>query len=289
MIPLSSLLICFASLLVPVLGAVYFQEGAQQYPLFLWLLALVPSFILAYHRGWKGVATALVGGMSLLSLTQAGLQVVGRTDLDWRLLLAVVTLFIAISLGIGVVSEMLHRERERAEKLALTDELTALPNRRYLRLFLETEFAAAQRGRGLVVCMFDIDAFKSFNDRWGHAAGDDALLVFAGALTQTTRRMNLSGRWGGEEFLCIVSGSDVQGALVFVDRVRARLAASAGALAAPLTVSAGLAAFEPSMKSFEILVDAADQALYEAKAAGRNAIRVHGSTTRAAMAVASGE
>ncbi len=277
-IPRRSLFISLASLMVPVLGELYFKEGAEQYQLLLWLLALVPSFVLAYHRGWKGVATALVAGMSVLSLTQVALQLTGHTQVDWLLLFVIITLFIAVSLGLGIVSEMLHRERKRAERLALTDELTGLPNRRYLRLFLETEFAAAQRGRALVVCLFDLDSFKSYNDRWGHAAGDSALLAFSEVLARTTRRMNLSGRWGGEEFLSIVSSSDVDGALVFVQRVRTALGALAGHFREPITVSVGMALYGRQTKDVDELIGAADEALYAAKSAGRDAVRVHGST-----------
>lgn len=287
-IPRRSLFISLASLLVPVLGELYFKEGADQYQLLLWLLALVPSFILAYHRGWKGVATALVAGMSVLSLTQVALQLTGDTQVDWLPLLVILTLFITVSLGLGIVSELLHRERQRAERLSLTDELTGLPNRRYLRLFLETEFAAAQRGRALVVCLFDLDEFKNFNDRWGHAAGDAALLAFSEVLAGTTRRMNMSGRWGGEEFLSIISSSPIEGTLIFVERVRSGLAAMAKSLEEPISVSVGVAAFTRETKDVDELISFADQALYAAKSAGRDAVRVHGSTLRHAAVADAG-
>jgi diguanylate cyclase (GGDEF)-like protein len=177
-------------------------------------------------------------------------------------------------MGIGMLSDRLHAERMCAEELALTDELTSLPNRRYVRLTLEREFAAARRGRPLVVIYFDIDRFKQYNDRNGHPAGDDALRSVGEALTSQTRAMNISGRWGGEEFLSVLSSAEIAGALVFVERVKARLR-ELHLDGGPLTISCGLAAFQPGMRTPEDLMAAADAALYEAKAAGLDSLRVH--------------
>ncbi len=273
-IPLRSLVLAFSCLLIPVIATVYFPESADEYQMLLWLLALVPAFLLAYYRGWAGVATALGAGMAVMSLAQAALLLTGRHVPDWPLLFAFVSAYILIALGLGLFSEMLHRERERAERLALSDELTGTPNRRYLRLFLDTEFAAARRGRRLVVVLFDLDAFKSFNDHWGHAAGDEALVVFSRALVRHTRAMNLAGRYGGEEFLAILSASDVAGALVFVDRVTHELRRARGDLGDLLTVSAGVAAYRPEMAGVAELLESADRALYAAKRAGGDTARV---------------
>jgi diguanylate cyclase (GGDEF)-like protein len=168
---------------------------------------------------------------------------------------------------------MLHRERGRVEKLALTDELTDIPNRRHLRLYLETEFAAAQRGRPLVVVFFDLDRFKQYNDRYGHHAGDDALRLFAGVLQGQTRSMNLSGRFGGEEFVSVLSSCDVAGALVFVERIKKHLR-EADFPHGRITVSAGIAAYAPTMKDPDDLLRAADAVLYEAKRGEGDGVRV---------------
>jgi diguanylate cyclase (GGDEF)-like protein len=274
-IPARSLFYSTASLLVPLVATVYFPDTADDYQLLLWLLALVPAFLLAYYRGWRGIATALSAAMAALTAAQVALLLLGRRIDNWPLLLGVTSAYILIALGIGLFSETLQRERERAERLALTDELTTVPNRRYGRLFLESEFAAARRGRPLVVALFDLDAFKLYNDRWGHQAGDDALVTFSKVLLRHTRRMNLSCRYGGEEFLSVVSSSDMEGALVFVDRVMRGLALTPPPHA-PITVSVGLAAYHPAMENIDGLIDAADQALYEAKASGGNVVRIHG-------------
>jgi putative two-component system response regulator len=171
--------------------------------------------------------------------------------------------------------EVLHRDRDEVEDLAFTDLLTGLPNRRHARVFLENEFAAAERGRFLAVVLFDLDSFKQYNDTHGHQAGDEALQLFASVLARTTRKMNLSARFGGEEFVSVLAGSDLEGAYLFADRVRTALRAR-NLGSPPLTVSAGVAEYRATMGSPEELLAAADQALYAAKRDGRNCVRVFG-------------
>ena len=162
------------------------------------------------------------------------------------------------------------------EDMAFTDHLTRLPNRRHGRLFLENAFAAAERGRGLSLLLFDLDNFKKFNDRFGHAAGDAALREFGGILERATRRMDLSARFGGEEFVSVLTSTDTAGAMIFGDRIRAALSETELSDGNELTVSAGVATFYSGMSSPDELLAAADQALYQAKSAGRNCVRLFG-------------
>lgn len=270
-IPLSGLVLSFGALVVPVVGTFWFPDASRDYEVLLWLLALVPAFLLAYYRGWTGVAAALLAGMAVLSLAQVAVLVL-RIPTDWLLLLCVVSAYIAIALCVGLVSELLHQERARAERLALLDDLTGMPNRRLADLFLEKEFAAAQRGRHLAVVLFDLDRFKTYNDRHGHAAGDEALRTFVRALESRTRRMDLSARYGGEEFIAILSGGDVTAAVRFADSVREALGLEDHGTE-PFTVSAGIAEYDGRMETAADLIAAADQALYRAKSDGRD--RVH--------------
>lgn len=263
-IPMSAVILAFSALIVPVLATLFIPNQHYNLEVVFWLLSLVPAFLLAFYRGWRGVALALAIGMAMLLLVQFGLLIMGRRVGNWPLMVGVTIAYLGIALAIGFLSELLHRERMRAEKLALTDELTELPNRRYLRLFLETEFAAARRGRPLVVAFFDLDRFKQYNDVHGHRAGDDALKSFAALLHMQTRSMNLSGRYGGEEFVSVLSSCEIPGALVFVERVRNALRDTQLRVGS-LTVSAGVAAYHASMGSPEELLAAADEALYQAK------------------------
>lgn len=272
-IPPTVLALSVGALLVPVLAEFCAADLAGEYQVLLWLLALIPSFLLAYYRGWLGAATALAAGMAVLSLTQAGIIWAGGSVQNGPLLLIVVVLYGAIALGNGWVSELLHRQRAHAERMALTDELTQLPNRRFAQLFLEKEFAAAERGRPLTVVLFDLDHFKAYNDRHGHAAGDAALVAFGALLGGKTRKMDFSARYGGEEFLTVLSSCTPEGALAFVERVRTALDDVASPVG-PITVSVGVAGFRPGMTSPAELLAAADRALYAAKAAGRDCVRV---------------
>jgi putative two-component system response regulator len=272
-VPVRGLGLSLVALVVPVLSTLAFPDRLGDAGPLLWLLALIPAFLLAYYRGWRGAATALALGMAVLSVTQAVAVILSLGIPD--LLFWVVVLYLGIAMGIGWVTELLHRQRAQVESLALTDLLTRLPNRRHARAFLLNEFGAAERGRPLCVVLFDLDNFKAYNDKWGHQAGDEALRGFAEILLSTTRRMNLSSRFGGEEFLSILAGSEVEGALTFTDRVREQLGRM-GLSNGPLTVSAGIAAYHPTMKSPDELVAAADLALYRAKTDGRNQVRVFG-------------
>ena len=152
---------------------------------------------------------------------------------------------------------------QQVHQLSLTDPLTGLPNRRQLERDLTREFSAAQRGRGLAVLMFDLNAFKEYNDRYGHVEGDEALRMFGRALAGETRAMNLAARYGGDEFIALLTETDEAGAEAFIERLRSSFAAAAGPR--PLSFSAGYAVYDGSMATPEELVAAADRALYESK------------------------
>lgn len=156
---------------------------------------------------------------------------------------------------------------EEVNSLSMTDPLTGLANRRRLEQELAREFEAARRGRGLIAVMFDLNEFKEYNDRFGHLAGDEALRTFGAVLAEETRTMNVSARFGGDEFIALLADTDLAGARIFVERVRHRtMTASTAAGREPLTVSAGIASYQPDMRHPPDLVAAADAALYRSKA-----------------------
>ena len=271
-VPSWALTLSFAALMVPVIGDLLLPPGSLgPFQALIWLFALIPALLLAYYRGWKGVAMAVGAGMATLLLYQALFSGIGIAIPGYYK--GMVAAFLCVALGIGWLGERLHHDKAQVESLALTDLLTHLPNRRHARVFLENEFAAAARGRTLSVVLFDLDSFKDYNDRFGHQAGDEALTIFAGILSQNTRRMNLSARFGGEEFLSILASTDEEGAVVFADRVRAMLR-EIKLPRGSLTVSAGVASYRKTMRSPEELLAAADHSLYQAKREGRNRVRL---------------
>jgi diguanylate cyclase (GGDEF)-like protein len=257
------------ALLVAILVARRLNGGLAADDLLIWVVALVPGLLLAHLRRWRGVTIGLAGGMILLACAHGVLIGLGWTaGLRW-VVLAIVATGLAVALTVGFVGELLQRERERAERLAMVDDLTGLPNRRLATRFLDIEVAAAQRGRRLTLVLIDLDHFKAVNDTHGHIVGDRALQLVGRTLLQCTRRMNMSARWGGEEFVSILSDTDASGALIFLQRVRQALD-QVEIPGGPITFSAGLAQFGRGTCNAEELILRADEALYRAKAEGRD-------------------
>jgi diguanylate cyclase (GGDEF)-like protein len=167
----------------------------------------------------------------------------------------------------------LHRIVERQ---ALVDGLTGLANRRQSEDTLATELARLDRfGGSLAVVVADLDWFKDVNDRFGHPSGDSVLREFAQLLQETVRDVDLAGRWGGEEFVLILPGTDLAGGAHVAERIRLALAGrivlSADGSPIPVTASFGVAATPPASTAAE-LFSAADAALYEAKRNGKNRV-----------------
>ncbi len=167
----------------------------------------------------------------------------------------------------------LHRIVERQ---ALVDGLTGLANRRQCEETLASELARVERfGGPLALVVTDLDWFKDVNDRYGHPSGDAVLREFATLLQDTVRDIDLAGRWGGEEFLLILPGTDLAGGVQVAERIRAGLAGrivlSPDGSPIPVTASFGVAATPPATTAAE-LFSAADAALYEAKRNGKNRV-----------------
>lgn len=170
-------------------------------------------------------------------------------------------------------------------ELATRDELTGLLNRRAMQDLIALEHRrSARSGRPLLLAQLDIDHFKPVNDTHGHATGDRALQAFANTVRSAVRDTDVLARWGGEEFVLMLSDTQLDGARELLERIRLAVAAmeiphATGTL--HLTVSAGLALHLPG-DSVEHTLERADQALYTAKALGRNRVVVAPSTQRPA-------
>jgi diguanylate cyclase (GGDEF)-like protein len=162
-------------------------------------------------------------------------------------------------------------------RLAAVDPLTGLRNRRAIEEYLHDALSAARRhDLALSVLVIDVDHFKSFNDMLGHRSGDAVLVHTAGVLDGALRAEDAIGRWGGEEFLVVLPGTDESGAYHATERLRAALAAEqpeeARAHGLPVTVTIGLAHWRD--EAMDELVFRADRALYLGKAAGRDTVEV---------------
>lgn len=178
------------------------------------------------------------------------------------------------------LNRQLEQQTENMRSLAFLDELTGIANRRHFNRSLEAEWRRCLRERQpLSMIMLDVDYFKQFNDLYGHQRGDDCLVCIAGSLKNSlTRSHDLPARIGGEEFACLLPNTQLEGALIKAERIRAEIEAlaipHAGSLAGPVvTVSVGVACMLPEPGTgYLSLLEAADETLYRAKHEGRNQV-----------------
>jgi diguanylate cyclase (GGDEF)-like protein len=164
----------------------------------------------------------------------------------------------------------------RLQEAALTDPLTGLPNRRYAMERLQQEWAVSQREERPLACLvIDVDEFKPINDTCGHDVGDLVLRQAASALKRGLREQDVLCRLGGDEFIAICPGTTLEQALICAERVRGSMEETAinnGALRHKLTVSIGAAVRTAALENVDALIKRADEALYRAKASGRNCV-----------------
>jgi diguanylate cyclase (GGDEF)-like protein/PAS domain S-box-containing protein len=174
-------------------------------------------------------------------------------------------------------------ERQMAEadlrRLAATDPLTELDNRRHFMDHMARALARMRRdvGQLTAVLLLDVDHFKAINDSLGHAAGDATLRFLAGLLRDELRREDTAGRIGGDEFAILLPGSDLASAAIFAERLRKLIAETRvnfGSQQVAITVSIGVSILEATDSTNEQALARADEALYRAKAAGRNRIEL---------------
>ncbi len=183
---------------------------------------------------------------------------------------------------VGLVAMSLEEVQVRMKDLATTDPLTGLANRRGIQEQTSAVIAACHRARRPVaVLVADLDHFKTINDRYGHDSGDMVLKEFARRFSSHSRRgQDVTGRWGGEEFLAVLSGMTLAEAVAFAERLCLCVSQEPfdiGAQKIAVTVSIGVAGIDNRVLPLKHAVRAADEALYEAKRSGRN--RVHGAVT----------
>lgn len=168
----------------------------------------------------------------------------------------------------------LQAANRELQRLSSTDRLTSLYNRGHWEEMLRQEYARHRRyDSGAALVMFDIDHFKSINDRYGHQAGDAVIRQAADLIRQNMRDSDVAGRYGGEEFVVLLPDTDRDGALIFAERLRRSIEAHEVIhehLQIRFTVSLGIADLSRPTHSHAQLIEWADSALYASKAGGRN-------------------
>lgn len=244
--------------------------------------SLLPSVVLASMLsmdttcvgGWRlflrGLVAMLVGGGATALLVGAPVN----HEVSMFVLTATLPVLIGYPLLMGLVTHdqarRLARQRREFERLSRTDSLSGLYNRLLWDESVAAAFAQLQRHGGeAALLLLDIDRFKDYNDTWGHVAGDDAIRHVARVLRGECRREDRIARYGGEEFGVLLPGIGREKALAAAERLRARIGRADSDFAG-LTVSVGVAPFDPGLVDGEEWVLRADKALYAAKRAGRN-------------------
>lgn len=189
---------------------------------------------------------------------------------------------LATEIGLAISNLLLQKQAQKLRALAERDELTGVNNRRNLMALFQRELDRSRRyGSILSVSMVDIDYFKSFNDTYGHQAGDEILRSIAQVLVSASREIDIIGRYGGEEFIALLPETAIEQAEVYAERLRARVELRGQDLRTrfpktkPLTISVGVTQAVPqSGDDVERIIKRVDEALYEAKEEGRNRIVV---------------
>ena len=270
-------------------GAVAYVLAGDARGLVLSVLAMILFF------GTFGLTVAEVIGIGVYALlafasaigvsSRFNANTSGYLDIAYALMvLIVLSGCIALNLRIQRIRAKLQQQREALaqalevnRELATRDELTGLINRRAMLDLMALEHSRSLRsGRPLLLAQLDIDHFKPINDQHGHATGDRALQAFAGTVRASVRDTDVLARWGGEEFVLMLTDTSADHARELLERIRQavqalEIAHSAGSL--QLTVSIGLAQHLPG-DTVEHTLERADQALYRAKALGRNRVVV---------------
>ncbi|BCG64309.1 MAG: two-component system, cell cycle response regulator [Methyloprofundus sp.] len=180
-------------------------------------------------------------------------------------------------LGVALTNaKRFELEKKRAE----LDSLTGLLNKRMMINFLtETFTLEAEQLNQIAVGFIDIDHFKKFNDTCGHQAGDDVLKIVSQIMRNLTRPMDFIGRYGGEEFVFVLNGTNEQGAYSYAERIRQEIERKGKILSQrfqgrAFTISIGVSLYKPEFTSYQDMIEAADTAMYTAKHNGRNCVVV---------------
>lgn len=281
--PLSQIALLMQLAVVAVAPQIGFLYLANLFTVFgfamLWLT--LQESVLIWSFGVVGVGTLFVIVGDRIGVPMAS---PAERWLVWGYFSLILGRCLLISVVSGDMRARLGESRRRladslnqVQQLASHDELTRVLNRRALVSSLERERERAERsGTVFSIGMMDLDHFKSVNDTYGHGVGDAVLREFAAAVSAAMRVTDVFGRYGGEEFLIILVGSEPAAALDAMERIRTAVAARDWNAIAPgltQTLSAGVASFRKG-GTIEQMLHGADQAMYEAKRAGRNRIEV---------------
>jgi diguanylate cyclase (GGDEF)-like protein len=228
--------------------------------------------LIAVFTGWILIRKWIIDPLSEL---ENGAQMFTAGKLEHRIPVKSADEIGSIARALNDMALALKHDRDILRNLSSHDQLTGLLNRREFQRLLDLEVARSQRhGRVLALLLIDLDYFKSVNDRYGHPAGDAVLKCAADRFVAALRPNDFVARYGGEEFIVLLPETDAAGAVALAERLCAQVRAApmdiGQGIAPVVTTSIGIAVYPSHADTAEDLITAADQALYAAKAAGRD-------------------
>lgn len=186
--------------------------------------------------------------------------------------------YLSSQISISLDNAIMH---QKIQELSITDPLTRLYNRRYLNTKLEEEWSRSIRNnQPMSFILSDADNFKKVNDIYGHDKGDEVLRGIADIIRKNIRKEDVGARFGGEEFVVVLPNTTSQDALILAERIRSNSESKVyDWMGKPVTLSIGIATFpELSLKNYDELIHAADQAMYKAKVGGKNMVIISDGT-----------
>lgn len=174
------------------------------------------------------------------------------------------------------LEEKVQERTAQLEKISVTDRLTGLYNRHKIDTVLEHEIKRANRSKNLdnafSLILIDVDNFKSVNDNYGHQTGDKVLIEISNLLLSATRTTDITGRWGGEEFLIIATGTQLEGALLLAESIRSKIEVFTFPEISSITISVGISSYKQD-NTIDDMISKADSALYISKSNGKNQVQ----------------
>ena len=266
--PPAAVVLAGSAVLVVAVAGVDYATGIE---LRVFPLYFLPVLAVSLRLGrWPGLGTAAVCALAWeLSNYLAGMRE-SRTAIGLANLALMAIAFGAVALLAAAQREWLRRERA----LSRTDGLTGLLNGRGFYEAAAVELARSARYRHpLTLAYFDLDDFKSTNDRFGHARGDEVLVAVARAMRKSCRSTDVVGRVGGDEFVVLFPETGRDAAETALLALRSRVEEAASQHGSPVTASIGSVTFAKPPADVEVLVHEADTVMYAVKAGGKNALR----------------
>jgi diguanylate cyclase (GGDEF)-like protein len=287
-VPASAAVVAVLSLVAALVASLWWPESLHERGALVWMLAITPFLLLAHFKAWR--RTAFVLGLALLALAAAQfllVQWLGMGPPDPLVLGFLIVSLVAVSFYLALLSQSRFNDRASTLYLAGADPLTGLHSADVLRFFLDRCFAAARRGRPLSIAMFDMDGLSAYAERYGSEAADQAVQNVADILDANTRAMDMSGRFGEDEFLALLPGGSPADAFTFAVRVRKAVESSAAFRPSGMTVSAGVASYTPGMETLaDLLGDVTAVTLAAHEAGGNRVMRSELSTDQVWVAEA---